>query len=536
MKKIFLLALAALLLCLPLAACQTQADLEYALLQQEVDQNPTPEELRPDLDPANGAKPQVYSVVEPMLTPAPDDNLRGELTIQLGYWGDNGTASRVQELAEEFQQLHPMVKFNYIYPEDHMVAHNYTAEERRQRAQQLKEKISTEIMCRKADYIIFDNPFSNLLGSFYQMAMNGMFLDMKPYFEEDPDMDPDDYYTEAIDALSVDGAWAMMPFSFSYDAVYLNRSVLEELGVDSEEIQEVTTTQILDWYEQALTLEPDLQLFFGAPGKDNLFLVERAAFTDLEHFSASFDSPEFVSFLERSHSVINYDEDPGWNFGAGADEILRWQDTGREPERILYDKRWPHLDPMYLGVTQGRRSFVALEDVEMTSAGNLDQPLEYMAGPYPLLASDGKLGSGFGYGERFVVPACHPNPQLAWEFIKYCMMERDNMEFNNPYWYSNRGYTEYLPIHKKNLRGMVEYLPMFVQTLNCVGYPYFDPVDVDKVVGEIERVLGSYELVNSRVYSLDMDDYLDEYFVQELITAEECAKKIQGRTDIWLNE
>ena len=194
------------------------------------------------------------------------------------------------------------------------------------------------------------------------------------------------------------------------------------------------------------------------------------------------------------------------------------------------------MDPFYRAITLGRRSFATVEGVELIVEGNLDQPLEYMAGPYPLLSSDGKLGSGHGSGERFVVPACHPNPRLAWEFIKYCMMERDNMEFNNPHWYSSRGYTEFLPIHKKNLRSMVEYLPRFVQTMNCMGYPYFDPVDVDKVVGEIERIIGSYELVNSRLYDLDMSDYLDEYFVQALSTAEECAQKIQGRTDIWLNE
>ena len=112
MKRLLTVIVCAALLTLPLSACQTQADLEFAQLQQEVDQNPTPEKLRPDLDPENGYKPQVYSVVEPMLTPAPGDSLRGELTIQLGYWGDNATGSRVEELAEEFQQLHPMVKFN----------------------------------------------------------------------------------------------------------------------------------------------------------------------------------------------------------------------------------------------------------------------------------------------------------------------------------------------------------------------------------------------------------------------------------------
>ena len=49
-----------------------------------------------------------------------------------------------------------------------------------------------------------------------------------------------------------------------------------------------------------------------------------------------------------------------------------------------------------------------------------------------------------------------------------------------------------------------------------------------------ELLLGSSDNIGK--YNVDVQDYLDEYYVNELTTAEECAQKIQGRAEIWLNE
>ena len=42
--------------------------------------------------------------------------------------------------------------------------------------------------------------------------------------------------------------------------------------------------------------------------------------------------------------------------------------------------------------------------------------------------------------------------------------------------------------------------------------------------------------VNVNAYNVDVQEYLDEFYVNGLITAEECAKKIQDRTYMWLME
>ena len=51
---------------------------------------------------------------------------------------------------------------------------------------------------------------------------------------------------------------------------------------------------------------------------------------------------------------------------------------------------------------------------------------------------------------------------------------------------------------------------------------------MDEIVGMDPVSLGKYRV--------GVQDYLDEFYVNGLTTAEECAEKIQGRTEIWLNE
>ena len=68
----------------------------------------------------------------------------------------------------------------------------------------------------------------------------------------------------------------------------------------------MTTTQLLDWYDQAREINPELRLFYTSPDKDYLFPLERTAFMDLSTGESSFDSPEFVDFLSRTSCIISF--------------------------------------------------------------------------------------------------------------------------------------------------------------------------------------------------------------------------------------
>ena len=99
-------------------------------------------------------------------------------------------------------------------------------------------------------------------------------------------------------------------------------------------------------------------------------------------------------------------------------------------------------------------------------------------------------------------------------------------------------YTTNFPLNKENFRNLLEVYK------EGGGYQYeygsllgFDPGQLDSAValGKLEEFL-TMPLLNGKLYSLDASEYLDEFYQKGLTTAEECAQKIQGRAEIWLNE
>ena len=162
----------------------------------------------------------------------------------------------------------------------------------------------------------------------------------------------------------------------------------------------------------------------------------------------------------------------------------------------------------------------------------LEQPMEYVAGPYPLLSSDGKLG--LLSREEFAIPSSCKNPDLAWEFIKYCIgpREKDRIDFAHFGWPTL--YTTDLPLSKTNLYYHLQDLVENGNSGGIVNYQ-FEDFDRDSVMSKVNEIF-SLPLVNLNSYGVDVQEYLDEFYVNELTTAEQCAEKIQGRAEIWLNE
>ena len=69
----------------------------------------------------------------------------------------------------------------------------------------------------------------------------------------------------------------------------------------------------------------------------------------------------------------------------------------------------------------------------------------------------------------------------------------------------------------------------------CIVNYQFEPFDIAVVIDQLNEIF-SLPLVNLNSYDVDVQEYLDEFYVNELITAEQCAEKIQDRAEISLNE
>ena len=533
-RKILLIASAMLLILLSCPGCQSNQEEIFSESSETLSQ-PSDEENSEtvipevDYDSPNYIGPDKSELQD--LEPVENDNLSGKLLIKTRYAIEN-----IRFLAQEFMQLHPDVKITFEEAVNSAELLNLSKEEISMRKENFFSQVRMELVSGEADYLIFC--MQEYLDP-VQLSKSGLLLDLLPYFESDPEIDQEEYFSQILAAYTVDGKLPTIPMSVMYNAVYLNRPLLEKNGIDLSDTVTVTPQDLLDWYEVARTSEEDLNLFFTSPGKDALFSTEQLAYMDLTQKTARFNSPEFVDFLERTAATGNSDPElsyDNWEIGlmdSGLfNEQIRFQETGKLEEGY-FGLPGSYTYEQYGGVAQkSRPAMAALEPVVYYTLPYLEQPMEYEAGPYPLLSSDGKLG--LLSREDFAIPSSCKNPDLAWEFIKYCISprEKDRMDFShlgNPCFYSND-----LPLSKTNLYYSLEDL---VENGNrgCIVNYQFEPFDIAVVIDQLNHIF-SLPLVNLNSYDVDVQEYLDEFYVNELITAEQCAEKIQDRAEIWLNE
>ena len=464
------------------------------------------------------------------LTPAPDDDLSGELVIRTYL---QSTGDHLYWLAREFMELHPNVQILLDY--DYKNSEFLSREESRMRENSFYTNLRMELASGEADYLIYS---ATLDLDFTPLARSGLLEDLWTYWENDPDIRDEDYFMPVIESFEVDGMLPVLPYSFYLTGGCFNKSYLEELGVDLSALQLVDSDDILDWYERLRETHPDLQLFFTGTGKDGLFSSELASYIDLENNTASFDSPEFLTFLQRTQDVIN--DEPiqdivGWGNWYYMEMALNYDETGEISSPFVQS-----ITSAKKVVTSSRDSFCTVAQVNIYDTISMfQQSYDYLAGPYPVLSTNGHLGIYADHGE-FMMPASMKNKELAWEFMKYCISEREDLTFNGYDDFPSTAtfFTQFgIPVNKSNYGRIAEESVEQVKYVNGNGFEIldFEPVNGEEIVAFMDEVL-SHSPVNIGKYNVDVQEFLDEYYVNELITAEECADKIQGRVEIWLNE
>ena len=530
MKKISVLLVFCFII-MPFSACQSSQDILYS---QAVSQGKAQMAAAPSVDP-NDPDYLGDPTAPPgaVFTPAPEDDLSGELTIKLYLWYPVGFS--VNLLANEFMKLHPNVTITFDYGLNVMERSGMSKEERAVDRDQFYTALRMELASGEADYLLFGVSDDLDLDA---MTRNNIFYDMSSYWENDYEIRETDYFMPVLETCKIDGKMTVIPYGFSFPAVTFPQRVVDEIGIDLTETEAVSVTQLLDWYDLARQKKPELNLFFTSPGKDVLFSTERVDYMDLDNHTCDFVNSDFVNFLKRTDGVMN--EDPaleGLEIGAQDPGLARyWEeyfDTGKLPYEI-----WESTDagfPKNENVVKKANEWFVTGSTETASTFyTLQDPLPYLTRPYPLVSSKGKLG--ITVSDAFSVPSSLKNKDLAWEFIKYCLSNRADPSF-----YELTGfrwvYVDSIPVNRNNCQKMAEY----VATGNAyggslLGYPgNYKGIDPDMLMAELDKIL-SYNPVYADAYNVDVQEYLDEFYVNDLITPEQCAEKIQGRATIWLNE
>ncbi|MDO4356746.1 MAG: ABC transporter substrate-binding protein, partial [Clostridia bacterium] len=110
------------------------------------------------------------------------------------------------------------------------------------------EALATELMSGKADYIL-NTSGTNLDVS--KIAASGLFVDLYEWMDSDPDFHRDDYFENLFEAMEYDGHLYGILAHFHTPVVFLNRPMVEALGVSYEPLDSINIVDILDLYDAA---------------------------------------------------------------------------------------------------------------------------------------------------------------------------------------------------------------------------------------------------------------------------------------------
>ncbi len=392
-------------------------------------------------------------------------------------------------LADGFMDLHPNVSIQI----DESAGEEYEAR------MQYNEQLKVEMLAGEAPDLLYQAfDYSS------NFAFSGLLLDLNLFMESDPTFIKEDYFVNLLEANELGGGLYRMPTKFAdMEFIRLRIDVLEAAGIDPDTIETVDYKLLYEIYDKAVASGdvPELK-YIGQYGQGTMYLLlqEATACFDRETMTANFETKEFIEYLEiaKAHSAPSQ----------GMEGILF-----TDEEDALF---------------KATDFFAATCSVSPVTHYALMHEDENITKAYPVSTSNGKI---LATNSGVSIPANAKNPALAWEFIKYCIYESEEIQIytdrgipsgywggdrfslstpinaNNMSRYYNRFLNGYSDEYKEEL---ISYIHLYTQTPMIGGIPCSE--------------------LTSTLY-IPVYDYFNN-----LLTAEECAKAMQDRVDIYLAE
>ena len=260
-------------------------------------------------------------------------------------------------------------------------------------------KMNTDIASGNTPDIIMINtemPVSSYISK-------GLFADLNPFLENDPELKKEDYSSNIMEVFSQDGKWYQLVPSYSLYTIFGKASevgetpgwTMEDLkelrkkrGEDITVFSEMTQTGVLNY----------------------IMLFARGQFIDWENGECNFESEEFIELLEFANEFpteIDYSE------------IYEDPDYWEQQETMFRDGR-ALLMPY---------SISNIDDFKYLEKGTFGEPITAVGFP----VQEG-VGNVIMCDMNFAISAKSSYQQEAWEFIKYYLTPeyQDNISYGWP--------------------------------------------------------------------------------------------------------
>lgn len=438
-KKIFLIMLICLVLCF--SGCEAN--------------NHTPSLSSEDLN----------STVEPM---AEAGTLSGTLTI--AYPGFRGSKNFVMEEAiAGFQRRHPDVSIN-VSDVNVNIDEGYV------------EKATVSLLSGEPIDVI-DTNYLNL----QKTGKSGVFVDLNEFFA----WDSNHYYTNVVEACTLDGALLGVPTQFCPIVFWTDKKITDTLGVDIgtfdsisfEDLDELCSQAI----EQGICQQP--YYLFEDMSKRDILGLELPCFSGSPGSEPNYNTQEFIQYLDEIKS-----------FHAKSQADIPYVSTGVP----TFTNYFAQLG--YAGTHN--MAFPTHSDPNINQA----VLLRLKNGKVPFITT-GMLS----------IPASSENKELAWEFIRYMTeggLETEQGESVGVPGLTREGWHTYI---------REQYAHQFAKG---------GVTDLESQMSKLDDMMEKLSYWSTTDYALwePLGDTIVHYFDNDMGTADELAKTIQDRAWIYLNE
>ncbi len=423
-----------------------------------------------------------------------DKPLSGTLRVSTYY------DEEIRERAEEFEQLYPEVQIEVsVAQQSGSVGESW---------EDYLQRTSVEMMSGQSADIV---DLAQMSVSRY--AKSGLLCNLYDFMEMDSDFHSEDYYANIFKAKEYDGGLYSLPFYFLYDMTYLSRPLLEEAGLDAPDALDYE--KMLDLYRQVS--DKAGKDFSIMPGiiSEWFFKYEFPAYYDIETGTANFDSPEFISYLKRTKEEI-----------PKLENVADWDIT-----RVAG------------GVDDFMQEDYLFCNYDVTSIDTYNMLIDYpnILPPVPMCSHDGQFGFSTLQADYGIVRSCE-NKELAWEFLKYCISEKqppESLEHEAVMDYTGQ-FHAWVPINIQNFYHSFTLECNYYRSImtDVTNWKQGDPQQLtEQAVEQIHEwnLQRNFACSETEIFGL-LQEELNNYYQYDLATAEETAKSIQTKMNIFLNE
>lgn len=341
--------------------------------------------------------------------------------------------------------------------------------------------------------------YYNRTGDMYKLVNMGGLADLTPYLDGDTGISRDELMSNVLEAYEYKGGLYTLPESFIIELIMAKKDFI------GEEYRNWSINDFLEIYDS----RPQGMAVFDDTSLKGL-LCSEDIWTDPEKGTCNYDSEEFIRILE----ICKKEEKNNSDLEYGSIEWTKNQlSLFKDDKTMLGGAQSTSLVGM-----QFLLSYLGQRDLSIDDVSLLNLPG----------SGSGKISMHAGYS----ILATSDCPEGAWEFISYLLNEEQQSAW------ADMGH----PINKKAFETSIEKLIHMpgglVESGAINGLEYSYSISVSE-----EQVRRYYDFVeNCRTLSYSDRDIYDifneEYdrFVNDEITAKECAYNIQGRVEILLAE